>query len=199
MSGRWRSAIWILCNSSWRWAARVRARLWRSRRVNQAPYSVNTWLNRFGTLGQLPVMGEGPSNSADLAERFENALYSIARGWRHAVDRRLDYIGISVASWMTFAAASHGRSPLSQTELANMIAVSGASMVHMIDRWVKAGLVRQEGKSYRDHRRRPTSLRANKGRGRYRSSTIPGQHRSAVTRASDGPTRATAMHTSAIS
>jgi len=33
---------------------------------------------------------------------------------------------------------------LSQTELANMIAVSGASMVHMIDRWVKAGLVIRE-------------------------------------------------------
>src|ERR1700722_11116738 len=39
MSGRWRSATWIPCNSSWRWAARVRARLRRSRRVNQAPYS----------------------------------------------------------------------------------------------------------------------------------------------------------------
>jgi MarR family transcriptional regulator, transcriptional regulator for hemolysin len=89
-------------------------------------------------------MDEGVSNSADLDERFENALYSIARGWRHAVDRRLDYMGISLASWMTIAAASHGRSPLSQTELANMIAVSGASMVHMIDRLAKAGLVIRE-------------------------------------------------------
>jgi MarR family transcriptional regulator, transcriptional regulator for hemolysin len=94
-------------------------------------------------------MGEGASNSADLAERFENALYSIARGWRHAVDRRLKSMGISMASWMTIAAASQVRSPLSQSELANMLAVSSASMVHMIDRLVKAGLVIRESSSDR--------------------------------------------------
>jgi hypothetical protein len=43
-------------------------------------------------------MTEGPGNAADLAERFENALYNIAKGWRHAVDRRLKYMGISLAS-----------------------------------------------------------------------------------------------------
>jgi MarR family transcriptional regulator, transcriptional regulator for hemolysin len=89
-------------------------------------------------------MIEGPDNAADLAERFENALYKIARGWRHAVDRRLRYLGIGMASWMTIAAASRIRSPLSQSELADMLSVSGASMVHTIDRLVKAGLVIRE-------------------------------------------------------
>jgi DNA-binding MarR family transcriptional regulator len=36
------------------------------------------------------------------------------------------------------------RSPLSQSELADVLSVSGASMVHMIDRLVKAGLVIRE-------------------------------------------------------
>jgi MarR family transcriptional regulator for hemolysin len=89
-------------------------------------------------------MIEGPGNAADLAERFENALYNIARGWRHAVERRLEYLGISMASWMTIAAASQVRTPLSQSELADILSVSGASMVHMIDRLVKAGLVIRE-------------------------------------------------------
>jgi MarR family transcriptional regulator for hemolysin len=89
-------------------------------------------------------MIEGPGNAAELAERFENALRDTARGWRQAVDRRLRYLGISQVGWMTIAAASQGRSPLSQSELANMIAVSGASMVHLIDRLVKAGLVIRE-------------------------------------------------------
>jgi MarR family transcriptional regulator, transcriptional regulator for hemolysin len=89
-------------------------------------------------------MIEGPGNAADLAERFENALYHIARGWRHAVDRRLKYCGISMTSWMTIAAASQVRSPLSQSELADMLSVSGATMVHMIDRLAKAGLVIRE-------------------------------------------------------
>ena len=87
---------------------------------------------------------EGPGNTIDFAERFENALYNIARNWRHAVDRRLKYLGISMASWMTIAAASQVRSPLSQSELADMLSVSGASMVHMIDRLVKDGLVKRE-------------------------------------------------------
>jgi MarR family transcriptional regulator for hemolysin len=87
---------------------------------------------------------EGPGNATDLAERFENALYNIARSWRHAVDRRLKYLGISMASWMAIAAASQVRSPLSQSELADTLSVSGASMVHMIDRLVKDGLAIRE-------------------------------------------------------
>ena len=83
-------------------------------------------------------------NSTNIAERFENALHNTARGWRHAMDRRLNYLGISLASWMTIAAASQVSLPLSQSELADMLAVSGATMVHMIDRWVKAGLVIRE-------------------------------------------------------
>ena len=98
----------------------------------------------IGTLGQLSRMIESPGNAADLAERFESALYNIARSWRHALDRRLKHLGIGMASWMTIAAASHVRSPLSQSELAGMLSVSGASMVHMIDRLVKAGLVMRE-------------------------------------------------------
>jgi MarR family transcriptional regulator for hemolysin len=105
---------------------------------------VSTRLDPVGTLSQLPGMIEGPGNAADLAERFEHALYNIARGWRHALDRRLKYMGMSAASWMTIAAASQVSSPLSQSELADMLSVSGASMVHMIDRLVKAGLVVRE-------------------------------------------------------
>ena len=89
-------------------------------------------------------MIEGPGNATDLAERFENALYNIARSWRQAVDRRLKYLGISMASWMAIAAASQVRSPLSQSELADMLSVSGASMVRMIDRLVKDGLAMRE-------------------------------------------------------
>jgi MarR family transcriptional regulator, transcriptional regulator for hemolysin len=89
-------------------------------------------------------MIEGPGNAAELAVRFENALCYIARSWRHAVDRHLKCLGISLAGWMTIAAASQVSSPLSQSELADMLSISGASMVHMIDRLVKAGLVVRE-------------------------------------------------------
>jgi MarR family transcriptional regulator for hemolysin len=80
----------------------------------------------------------------DLEDRFSDALHSTSRSWRQAVDRRLKYLGVSQASWMTIAIAAKARSPLSQSELADKLAVEGATMVAMIDRLVKAGLVLRE-------------------------------------------------------
>jgi MarR family transcriptional regulator, transcriptional regulator for hemolysin len=81
---------------------------------------------------------------SDLDERFSNALHSTSRSWRQAVDRKLKYLGVSQASWMTIAIAAKARSPLSQSELADKLGVEGATMVAMIDRLVKAGLVMRE-------------------------------------------------------
>jgi MarR family transcriptional regulator for hemolysin len=86
----------------------------------------------------------------DLEERFADALHATARAWRQAVDRRLKCLGLSQASWMTIAVAAKARSPLSQSELADRLGVEGATMVSMVDRLVKAGLiVRQPSKTDR--------------------------------------------------
>jgi MarR family transcriptional regulator, transcriptional regulator for hemolysin len=81
---------------------------------------------------------------SDLEERFSDALHNTSRSWRQAVDRRLKYLGVSQASWMTIAIAAKAHSPLSQSELADKLGVEGATMVAMIDRLVKAGLVVRE-------------------------------------------------------
>jgi MarR family transcriptional regulator for hemolysin len=80
----------------------------------------------------------------DLEERFSTALHGTARAWRQAIDRRLKYLGVSQASWMTIAVAAKSRQPLSQSELADRLAVEGATMVAMVDRLVKAGLVKRQ-------------------------------------------------------
>lgn len=80
----------------------------------------------------------------DLEERFSGALHNTSRAWRQALDRRLKYLGVSQASWMTIATAAKARTPLSQSELADRLAVEGATMVAMVDRLVKAGLVLRE-------------------------------------------------------
>ncbi len=99
----------------------------------------------FGIVSRTAASNDdSPANATDLPERFENALHNAAKCWRHAMDRRLQYLDIGLTGWMTIATASQVRSPLSQSELADMLSVSGASMVHMIDRLVKAGLVRRE-------------------------------------------------------
>lgn len=82
---------------------------------------------------------------SDLEERFSDALHSTSRSWRQAVDRKLKYLGVSQASWMTIAMAAKAQSPLSQSELADKLAVEGATMVAMIDRLVKAGLINRQG------------------------------------------------------
>jgi len=80
----------------------------------------------------------------DLEERFIGALHNASRAWRQALDRRLKYLGVSQASWMTIAVAAKARAPLSQSELADRLGVEGATMVAMVDRLVKAGLVVRE-------------------------------------------------------
>src|ERR1022692_3127410 len=79
-----------------------------------------------------------------VEERFADALHNTARAWRLAVDRRLKSLGVSQASWMTITVAAKARTPLSQSELADRLAVEGATMVSMVDRLVKAGLVLRE-------------------------------------------------------
>ncbi len=77
----------------------------------------------------------------DLEERFSGALHNTSRAWRQALDRRLKYLGVSQASWMTIAVAAKAAKPLSQSELAENLGVEGATMVAMVDRLVKAGFV----------------------------------------------------------
>jgi MarR family transcriptional regulator for hemolysin len=96
------------------------------------------------THGNLRRLIDESRQAFDLDERFENALRNTAIAWRHAIDRRLRRLGMSQVGWMTIAAAIQASSPLSQSILADTLAVSRASMVHTIDCLVKNGLVRRE-------------------------------------------------------
>jgi MarR family transcriptional regulator for hemolysin len=83
----------------------------------------------------------------DLQERFAKALHGAARAWRQAMDQRLRHLGLSQAGWMTLAIAANSDPAPSQSELANKLGVEGATMVAMIDRLVKSGLVQREASS----------------------------------------------------
>ncbi len=74
-------------------------------------------------------------------ERFSRALHSTARQWRVALDARLKDLGVSQAGWMTIAMVAKADKPPSQGELATQLSVEPATMVAMIDRLVKGGLV----------------------------------------------------------
>jgi MarR family transcriptional regulator for hemolysin len=100
----------------------------------------------FARNNVLRMSGES-SHAPELDERFEIALRNTATAWRQAVDCRLRRLGVNRMSWMTIAAAAQARLPLSQSALADTLAVSRASMVHTIDRLAKNGLVKRESSS----------------------------------------------------
>ncbi|AIY42150.1 Transcriptional regulator [Collimonas arenae] len=79
-----------------------------------------------------------------LEERFSVALHSTARSWRQVLDRRMKDLGISQAGWMTVAMVAKAKQPQSQISLANDLGIEGPSMVAMLDRLVKAGLITRE-------------------------------------------------------
>jgi MarR family transcriptional regulator for hemolysin len=76
-----------------------------------------------------------------LQERFSLALHTTAREWRQAIDRRLKNSGVGQAGWLAIAIVAKNREPLSQCGLAHKLGVEGPTVVAMVDRLVKSGLV----------------------------------------------------------
>jgi MarR family transcriptional regulator for hemolysin len=74
-------------------------------------------------------------------ERFSAALHTSARLWRLALDKRLKHLGIGQSGWITIAMIAKSREALSQRALADLVGVEGPSMVSMLDRLERDGLV----------------------------------------------------------
>lgn len=80
-----------------------------------------------------------PESTMD--ERFTVAVHNCARVWRLAIDKRLKHLGIGQSGWMTIAMVAKAPEALSQRALADMVGVEGPSMVSMLDRLERDGLV----------------------------------------------------------
>lgn len=84
---------------------------------------------------------------------FAKLLHLTSRALRMAIDRRLKYLGLSQASWVAVAAIAGAQAPLSQSELAQILGVEGATIVSMVDRLVKLDLI-QRSATARDRRKK---------------------------------------------
>jgi MarR family transcriptional regulator for hemolysin len=76
-----------------------------------------------------------------VGERFSAAVHGTARGWRLLIDKQLKHLGIGQAGWMTIAMVAKCSGPMSQRALADLVGVEGPSMVSMLDRLEREGLV----------------------------------------------------------
>jgi MarR family transcriptional regulator for hemolysin len=74
-------------------------------------------------------------------ERFAIALHTTARSWRVGLDARLKDLGVGQSGWYTIAMIAKSKDQLSQRALADLLGVEGPSVVAMLDRLEKAGLV----------------------------------------------------------
>jgi MarR family transcriptional regulator for hemolysin len=74
-------------------------------------------------------------------ERFSVALHTTARSWRSGLDARLKDLGVGQSGWYTIAMVAKSKTELSQRALADLLGVEGPSVVAMLDRLEKAGLV----------------------------------------------------------
>jgi len=89
-------------------------------------------------------MSHLPNPPLTPAERFSMALHATARDWRIAIDKRLKDLGVGQSGWMTIAMIAKAKEPLSQRALADLLGIEGPSVVSMLDRLERDGLVRRE-------------------------------------------------------
>jgi MarR family transcriptional regulator for hemolysin len=85
-----------------------------------------------------------PHAPAAQAEAFAQLLHLTAHDWRTALDRRLRPLGLSRATWMLLAYVRKLDGP-NQSELAARLGLEGASVVRLVDRLEREGLVERRG------------------------------------------------------
>ena len=81
-----------------------------------------------------------PSNTSQ-EDRFVEALHTSARAWRLMLHKRLRHLGLCQSSWQAIVLLAKAAEPLSQRELADLVGIEGPSMVAMLDRLERDGVV----------------------------------------------------------
>jgi MarR family transcriptional regulator for hemolysin len=78
-----------------------------------------------------------------LEEQFSLLLHNSANAYKQALNRRLKYLGVGQAGWLTIALIAKSRKALSQIELAQLAGVEPPSMVAMLDRLTELNFVKR--------------------------------------------------------
>ena len=76
-----------------------------------------------------------------LQDRFGEMVGELARLWRVEMNRRLQPHGLSVGQWLALRALARKGDGTVQKELAEAIGIEGSTLVGLLDRLSKAGLV----------------------------------------------------------
>src|SRR5256714_2968767 len=84
-------------------------------------------------------------------EAFGPLLHGTARAWRLKLDERLKPMGLSQARWRTLLHLARTREPLTQSQIAQYLAIEEPTLVTLLHRLEKQGWVVRKS-SHRDRR-----------------------------------------------
>ncbi len=88
--------------------------------------------------GPCPLM---PHVSGSPRESFFALMGQISRQWRRVLDRRLQPLGLTQATWLALVHLSRAPAPLRQKDLAQSMGLDGSSVVRLLDALQSDGLV----------------------------------------------------------
>lgn len=95
-------------------------------------------MDEEGASAQRSIDGEP---TADRLQVFATSLGDVARLWRGQIDRRLRPSGLSFMQWLTCSQLSRAGSDVVQKDLAALVSIESPTMVGILDRLVRSGLV----------------------------------------------------------
>lgn len=85
------------------------------------------------------------------SEVFAQTLFLATHAWRNELDRRLRPLGLSRSKWMLLVVLARGGEGLSQKALAGRLSIEGPTLVGLLDRLQRDGLVERRA-AERDRR-----------------------------------------------
>jgi len=88
--------------------------------------------------------------SRSVLKNFMPLVAQSARQWRRAIDRQLQPLGLTEATWLPLLHLSRSAHPPRQKDLASALQLDNSSVVRLLDALQAAGLVtREEGQDRR--------------------------------------------------
>lgn len=98
-----------------------------------------------------PRMAAAPGSRLSPQQRnFMPLMAQLIRQWRRAVDRQLEPMGLTEATWMPLLHLARAPEPMRQKDLAASLALDSSSVVRLLDGLQAAGLIeRFEGEDRR--------------------------------------------------
>src|ERR1700677_1890319 len=82
-----------------------------------------------------------PMEPTEVLAPFGALVSQTARRWRRAVDRRLQPVGLTEATWVRLLRVARAPAPMRQKHLAASLSLDSSSVVLLLDALQAAGLV----------------------------------------------------------